>query len=61
MPIPTRLQGGASREPVAGFIGFFAYFRLSLIDARTWRVVREVDIAESRVHGERSPSRSASR
>jgi hypothetical protein len=40
-------------EPVAGFIGFFAYFRLSLIDARTWRVVREVDIAESRVHGER--------
>jgi hypothetical protein len=40
-------------EVVAGFIGFFAYFRMGLIDTRSWRVVREVDIAESRVYGER--------
>jgi hypothetical protein len=39
--------------PQSGFIAFFAYFRMSLIDTRTWRVLREVDIAESRLHGER--------
>ena len=47
------VKNAETGEPQSGFIGVFAYFRMSLIDVRTWRVVREIDVAESRIRGER--------
>ncbi|HEX7402424.1 MAG TPA: hypothetical protein VF287_00305, partial [Usitatibacter sp.] len=38
-------------EPQSGFIGVFAYFRVSLVDTANWRVMREVEVAESSLRG----------
>ena len=47
-----RVKNPETGEPQVGFIGVFAYFRMSLVDTRTWRVVHEVEVAESRLRGE---------